>query len=126
MADKKTIMIVDDEQDVLTYLTALFTDNGYDVRTAMNGSEAMKKVETEKPDLITLDVSMPEESGIKAYRSLKENKATKDIPIILITGVSPEMKRFISARKSVPAPDGYFEKPIDRDALLKKVKVLTD
>jgi len=78
----------------------------------------------EKPDIITLDVSMPEESGVKALRDLQNNEVTKNIPVIIVTGVSTDIKRFIESRKQVNAPEGFFEKPIDRDALLMRVKEL--
>jgi CheY-like chemotaxis protein len=67
---------------------------------------------------------MPEESGVKALREIQENQVTKDIPVIIVTGVSIDFKRFIETRKQVHPPEGYFEKPIDRDKLLAKVKEL--
>ena len=90
----------------------------------MNGKDGFEKAKDEKPDIITLDVSMPEESGVKALRDLQNNESTKNTPIIMVTGVSIDMKRFIETRKQVHPPEGYFEKPIDREALLKKIKEL--
>ena len=120
MVNKK-ILIVDDEEDVVSYLQTIFIDNGFEVVKAYNGTEARNMAESEKPDLITLDITMPEESGVKAYRDLQENDTTKNIPIIIITGIDPEFKKFISSRKQVKPPEAYFEKPIDRDELLNKV-----
>ena len=122
MENKKKILIIDDEEDVITYLSAFFTDNGFETVSAMNGKEGFEKAKSEKPDIITLDVSMPEESGVKALRDLQTNESTKNTPIIMVTGVSIDMKRFIETRKQVHPPEGYFEKPIDREALLKKIK----
>ena len=124
MTDRKKILIVDDEEDVLKYLSVFFTDNGFDVLEARNGKEGVEKAFSEKPDIITLDVSMPEESGVKALRELQENKITKGIPVIIVTGVASDFKRFIETRKQVHPPEGYFEKPVDRDELLMKVKEL--
>jgi len=124
MGSKKKILIIDDEEDVITYLSTFFTDNGFETVSAMNGKEGFKKAKSEKPDIITLDVSMPEESGVKALRDLQTNESTKNTPIIMVTGVSIDMKRFIETRKQVHPPEGYFEKPIDRKALLKKIKEL--
>jgi len=121
MEIKKKILIIDDEEDVITYLSAFFTDNGFEIISAINGKDGFEKAKTEKPDIITLDVSMPEESGVKALRDLQNNECTKNTPIIMITGVSTDMKRFIETRKQVHPPEGYFEKPVDRDELLKKV-----
>jgi CheY-like chemotaxis protein len=118
----KKILIVDDEPDVITYLSSFFEDNGFTVVSAGNGKEALAKAASEKPDLITLDITMPEESGVKAYRDLQEGEATKNIPIIIITGISSEFRKFIESRKQVKPPAGYFEKPIEREELLRKMR----
>jgi DNA-binding response OmpR family regulator len=119
---KKKILMVDDEPDVLKYLETLFLDNGFDVITGINGVECMSKALSDKPDLITLDISMPSESGVRAFRDLQENEATKNIPVIIITGISGEFQKFISTRKQVHPPVDYYEKPIDRDKLISRVK----
>lgn len=124
MNDSKKILIIDDEEDVLTYLSVFFDDNGFYVLEARNGKEGVEKAFSEKPDIITLDISMPEESGVKALRELQENEITKNTPVIIVTGVASDFKRFIETRKQVHPPEGYFEKPIDRNELLKKVKEL--
>lgn len=124
MENKKKILIIDDEEDVITYLSAFFTDNGFITISAKNGKDGFQKAKTEKPDIITLDISMPEESGVKALRDLQTNESTKNTPIIMVTGVAIEMKRFIETRRQVHPPEGYFEKPIDREALLEKIKEL--
>ena len=123
--DKKTILVVDDEEDVVTYLTALFEDNGFAVVSCGTGGEAIEKTNAIKPDLITLDIAMPEESGVRAYKTIRASDDTKDIPVVMITGYEdPHFKKFIHTRRTAPPPDAYFEKPIDRDALIKKVKEL--
>ena len=124
MAELKKILIIDDEEDVTTYLSTFFTDNGFNTISAVDGKEGVEKAVAEIPDLITLDVSMPEESGVRALRDLQNNEVTKNIPVIIVTGVSTDIKRFIESRKQVHPPEGFFEKPIDRDELLKKVKEL--
>jgi CheY-like chemotaxis protein len=124
MAESKKILIIDDEEDVRTYLSTFFSDNGLNAISAVDGKEGVQKAIEEKPDIITLDVSMPEESGVKALRELQNNEGTKNIPVIIVTGVSADIKRFIESRKQVHPPEGFFEKPIDRDKLLKKVKEL--
>jgi len=128
--DRKTILVVDDEPNVVAYLETLLQDNGYDTVSAGNGLEGMEKVRGEKPDLITLDISMPEESGIRFYRELKGDPDLAGIPVVIVTGVTgyggkPEdFQKFISTRKQFPAPDGFIAKPIDRDELLKGVTSL--
>lgn len=125
MTDKKTILIIDDEPDTLTYFSSLLEDNGYLTITAENGEEGLKRLSETTPDLITLDISMPEMSGVKYYRTLRDNENWKSIPIIIITGVSDDFKRFISSRKQVPPPEGYISKPVDEKDLLDLVRELT-
>ena len=127
---RKKILVLDDEPNVVTYLETLLQDNGYDTVSAGNGREGMEKVRSEKPDLITLDISMPEESGVRFYRELKEDPDLAGIPVVIVTAVTgyggkPEdFHKFISSRGKVPPPEGFFAKPIDRDELLKGVTSL--
>lgn len=124
MTPQKTILVVEDETDEVAYLTALFQDNGFAVISAKNGLEGFQKAKAHHPDAITLDVTMPEESGVRMYRDLQEDPSTADIPVVIITGVSHEFKRFIETRKRVHPPAGYFDKPPDRQQLLAKIREL--
>ena len=119
---QKKILIVDDEPDVVTYLKTFLEDNGFVTIEAMNGKEGMDKAISEKPDLITLDITMPEESGVRMFRDLQANQDTADIPVIIITGVSSEFRRFLDTRKQVRSPAGYFDKPINTGEMLAKIK----
>jgi twitching motility two-component system response regulator PilH len=121
---QKTILVVEDEADEVAYLTALFSDNGFAVISAGNGQEGLEKARTQHPDLITLDISMPAESGVRLYRDLQSDTATADIPVIMITGVSHDFKQFIETRRQVRPPAGYFDKPPDRERLLAKIKAI--
>jgi CheY-like chemotaxis protein len=124
MSGKKTILIVDDEPDTVTYFCSLLEDNGYVTVSAGNGAEGLEMVKSAKPDLITLDVSMPDTSGVRCYRELREHDEWKSIPVIMITGVSEDFRTFISSRKHVPPPDGYLAKPIDEQEFLALVDKL--
>jgi CheY-like chemotaxis protein len=123
---KKTILVVEDEDDVMDYLVTLFEDHDYNVIKATNGKTGFEKALSDHPDLISLDISMPEESGVRMYRNLHDTPSTKDIPVIIITGVTHDFKAFIESRRQVDPPAGYFEKPIDRDAVLAKVREIID
>jgi len=120
------ILIIDDEPDVLTFLGTLLRKNGYEVVEAVDGVEGLKKVIDEKPDLVCLDLLMPEKTGIKMYREMRKDENLKTIPVIMVTGFqwSPHpgasFKKFIHER-SIPAPEGYIEKPIDKENFLKAV-----
>jgi len=125
MSDKKTILIVDDEPDTLVYFSSLLQDNGYETVTAENGDKALERVMAAKPDLITLDITMPETSGVRCYRALRENPEWRSIPVIMITGISEDFRGFISSRKQVPPPEGYLSKPIKEDDLVRMIRDLT-
>lgn len=122
MAERaKNILVVDDVPDERSYLVTVLADAGYTVSEAADGEEALAQVAMARPDLITLDITMPERSGVSVYRSLKSGAGTKDIPIIVVTGVSDDFKEFISSRRQVPPPEGYLSKPVDHEELLKTV-----
>lgn len=125
MSSKKKILIVDDEEDILLYLSTLFADHGFEPITVKNGEEALKQVEIVPPDLITLDISMPTKSGIKFYCEIKTNDSWRHIPIIIVTGLSEDFKNFISTRHQVPPPEGYLSKPINSQEILDLVRKFT-
>jgi len=84
-------------------------------------------VEKAKPDLITLDLSMPNKSGVRFYREIKSDPALSSIPVVIVTAVTgpggdPEdARRFYSTRRQVPAPDAFVAKPIDPEELMSLV-----
>jgi len=129
-AEARKILIVDDEPDVVTYMEMLLNDAGFETVTASNGREGFATAKAERPDLICLDITMPEESGIRCYRNLREHDALMTVPVLVVTAVTgyggdPEpFKQFISTRPQVPPPEGFFSKPIDREAFIEKVKEL--
>jgi DNA-binding response OmpR family regulator len=124
MSDKKTILIVDDEPDILRWLTLLFENNGYTTVTAKDGAEGMTVAEAEHPDLITLDLSMPGESGVKMYKRLLESEKMAEIPVIMLTGAPPEVNNFLGRMKGKKKPAAFIEKPVTDEELLKQVRQL--
>jgi CheY-like chemotaxis protein len=119
---RKTILIVEDEPDTITYLSTLLEDAGYSTVAAEDGDQALEQVKTSRPDLITLDITMPNRSGVGFYRDMKTSAEWKGIPIIIVTGVTSDFEKFISTRKKVPPPEGYLSKPIDQEEMLSLVK----
>ncbi|MFH1136873.1 MAG: response regulator [Pseudomonadota bacterium] len=111
----KKIFIIDDDPNIVRYLETLFQDNGYETCSASDGAEAMAVLKTEKPDLVTLDLEMPQEWGPHFFRRLSKDPEHKDLPVIVISGVSrPEL-----AIKKVVA---VIKKPFDREELLSVIK----
>lgn len=121
---QKKILVVEDDPDARDFFVTVLEDNGYATVSARDGNEGLQCLEEGLPDLITLDITMPEKSGVGVYRKLRETEAYKNIPVIIITGVSDDFKQFISTRRQVPPPEGYLSKPIEPEQLLEKVKEL--
>ncbi len=113
------ILIIDDEKDMRVYLGALFRKAGYEVESAENGEEGLALAKSFQPDLITLDVMMPKKSGLKAYSELRTSSDTKEIPIIVLTGLTKQEDFFGDNLGGLPRPNALVEKPIDRDAFLE-------
>jgi CheY-like chemotaxis protein len=111
----KKILVVDDEPDVRDYLGSFLEDEGFEIRTAENGDAAISLIEEEKPDLILLDLLMPEATGAGLYRRLQEKAELKDIPVIVISGM---------VGKDVTVMDfvRVLDKPVDREHLLATVR----
>jgi CheY-like chemotaxis protein len=111
----KKILIVDDEEDIIIFLETLLQKEGYETVTARNGNEAVRVLKEEKPDLITLDLQMPEDTGTDFYRNIRRDKDVSAIPIIVISGIP-------GRHLALPKPAAVFEKPIDKDKLVATVK----
>ena len=128
--ENRLILVVEDEPDERSYLATLLEDNGYGVITAKDGQEAIEAVRRDKPDLVTLDVSMPEKSGLRFYRELRADPGLASTPVVIVTAVtgfggdSNAFKKFISSSKQVPPPEGFVAKPIDKQELLESVASL--
>jgi len=122
------VLVVDDEPDFVLYLTALLEDNGYAVESANGVAEGLAKVKANRPDMITLDVVMPGQSGSHMYRQLREDEAYKDIPIVVISGLnpneddSPDHRQFIYERRFAPPPDGFLDKPVNEELLMATIR----
>ena len=113
----KKILILEDDPNIVDYLSDLFQENGYETLTASDGNEGLAKVKEEKPDLITLDVQMPERWGTIFKRILNKKEEFKDIPVVVISGI--EKSEVVEKSEGVVA---YLSKPFDRDELQKIVK----
>lgn len=129
MADHagKKILILDDEPHVITYLETLLKDNDYETVSAKDGIEGLEKAKSDRPDLITLDVSMPEKSGIRFYQDLKADPELREIPVVIVTaltGYSGEAFPFpelLDDHEELPTPDGFVPKPIVREDFLSVI-----
>ncbi|MCS6860592.1 MAG: response regulator [Abditibacteriales bacterium] len=119
MPDKKKILAVDDERHIVRLVQVNLERAGYEVITAFDGVEALKKVHEEKPDLIVLDVMMPQMDGFETLKNLKANPATRDIPVIMLTAKAQDADVFRGWQSGV---DCYLTKPFNPLELLTFVK----
>ena len=124
-ATGKKVLIVDDELDVRIYVRTLFETSGYTPIVTRNGREGLEKAKELSPDLIILDVMMPEVGGVTMYRELKTDPELKHIPVIMLTGIGEKsFSHFlrmvnIKVKDPIPQPDAHMEKPIDHEKLLE-------
>lgn len=114
----KTILVVDDEKDIVDMLRYNFKKEGYRVLTAHNGREALERV-SEKPDLILLDIMMPEQNGLEVARRLKGDPTTSSIPILFLTAKGTETDEIVGLE--IGAED-YIIKPLSIGRILARVR----
>jgi two-component system response regulator VicR len=118
MANK--IMVVDDEPDVVDLVKLVLESDGFDVVTAYSGKEALDKIGNEMPDLVLLDIMMPQMDGWEVYSRIRANPKTKDIPVAMLTAKSQSIDKMIGLH--VVKVDDYITKPFGRSELLERVK----
>ncbi len=119
------IMLVDDDADLVEMNRAYLAKQGYTVLTAYNGDEGLKLLETEKPDLIVLDVMMTEVGeGFEVAREIKKNPDTQTIPVIMLTSVNQEhgFDITIGADDAWNPVDEFIDKPFGPQHLEEKIK----
>lgn len=120
MSDKKRILAVDDESDVLLIIKTALISEGYAVTTASNGPDALALAQEQRPDLIVLDMMMPEMSGFEVLQELRSREETHSVPVIMLTGVSDKSK----IRQAIDSGiDYYIVKPFEFHDLISKVRV---
>lgn len=124
----KKVLVVDDDQDVRSFVVTVLEENGYTPLVAKDGVEGMEVIDKKSPDLVILDVLMPRGSGIRLYHKLKTDDTYKNLPVIMFTGIA--LRSFLKSQKAlnkfggkqVPEPDIYLEKPVEPEELAAAVK----
>ncbi|MCX7728007.1 MAG: response regulator transcription factor [Bacteroidia bacterium] len=115
------ILIADDEEDILQFLSYNLKKEGYEVLTATNGAEAINIAEKEKPDLIVLDIMMPVMDGMETCRELREMPATKDKLIVFLTARNEDYSQIAGFENGA---DDYITKPIKPKLFISRIKAL--
>lgn len=115
------VLVVDDEVSIRELLSFNLKKNAYDVLEAADGRQALKMVQEEKPDLLLLDLMLPEMDGLEVCRRLKEHPATADIPVIMLTARDEEIDKVLGLELGA---DDYVTKPFSMRELLSRIKAV--
>lgn len=116
---KAKVLIVDDEPYNVDLLEQALDETDYQVITAMNGKEALAKIQSEQPDLVLLDLMMPEMDGFTVLAKVKEDPMLRDIPVIIVSA-DHDSKSIVRGIKQ--GADDYLTKPVNTAQFVKKVK----
>jgi Fe-S oxidoreductase/CheY-like chemotaxis protein len=120
----RKVLVIDDDPDTVIYLRALLEDNGLETEGARNANEGLARAREIKPDMITLDISMPGRSGAEVFARLRNDPELSQIPVCIVTGAVDF--RALMYHRNVPPPDGYVAKPIKSDVLMMTVRKLLE
>ena len=120
----RKILVADDEPDFITFISAILEDNGATVIKAHDGLQALELARKEKPDLITLDISMPGKSGAEVFDEIKKDENLNKIPICIITG-NPDLRKLIYEHPQ-GHPEGYMDKPVTEERILTNIKKILE
>jgi twitching motility two-component system response regulator PilH len=122
---KRRAVVIDDEEDLTTYLSAILEENGFSVRTANNAEDGERLIREDPPDLICLDLLMPGKTGVNLFLRLRRREEPlKDVPLIIITGIKEQINvdwKDIVSRCKARVPDGFIEKPVTPQRLMRVV-----
>ncbi len=147
MSDRKQLLIVEDNEEAAMFMSRILEERGYDYHVARNGIEAISAVWENRPELVLLDIMLPQKSGIHVFHEMKSNPELEDIPIIVVTGMSQvtgvdlhtgrekpkedegdvvahQLGSMLGERIRGLTPDGLIEKPFDPDLLIDQIQSL--
>lgn len=115
------VLVVDDSPTDLAHIKSIVVDAGYTVVTAANGKDAFDKAKAEKPDLVFLDIIMPEQDGFGTCRALAKDSTTKDIPVVFVTSKNQKADRVWAQMQGAK---GYVTKPCSASDIIDSIKAL--
>jgi CheY-like chemotaxis protein len=147
MSDQPHLLIVEDTEETAIFLSQILEDHGYQYQVARNGVEAISALRESRPELVLLDIMMPRKSGIHVFSEMKSDPDLKDIPVIVVTGLSEvtgvdvhtgqeepkedegdvvahQLGSALSEKIRGLTPDGLIEKPISPPALIHQIQNL--
>lgn len=125
MDETRSAVVIDDEPDVCAYIASILQEHGFRTRCAHEAEAGAELIGEDRPDLICLDLMMPGRTGIQLFMRLKAEEATKQIPLIMITGIKEQLNidwAKIAGGLRTRKPDGFIEKPVDPVRLMRLVE----
>jgi len=122
----KKILLIDDDPDLVNAVSMILESKNYKVATAFGGIEGLQKAKTENPDLIVLDVMMPDKDGYSVCKELKSDPRLSSIPVILLTAVVSHISttRYTQQMGLETEADDYIDKPVEPDVLVNRIETL--
>ena len=121
MTEKTTKMIlcIEDQQEMIDLIRLILSRRNFEIRGANSGKEGLEIIRTEHPDLVLLDLMMPEMDGWEVYQQMKADEATRDIPVIVVTAKAQSIDKVLALR--IAKVDDYIAKPFSPQELLNSV-----
>ena len=119
-ANLKCILCVEDEPEMIDLMRLILGRRGFEVKGANGGKEGLKMIKDDKPDLILLDLMMPDMDGWEVYQQLKADETTRDIPVIVVTAKAQSIDRVLGLH--IAKVDDYIAKPFSPAELLNSVE----
>lgn len=124
------ILVVDDDPDIVDYLSSFLEDHGYEVASAGDGAAALSVLHGFQPHLVLIDVLMPGRSGLDLLVTLRRDPRWADLPLVVVTGndqiLQDDCQSYLGSHLGVRGPDGVLGKPVNRDTLLAMLEHLPD
>ncbi len=117
--NKKLILGIEDEEEMIDLIRLILTRRGFDVRGANGGKEGLEAVRRDHPDLVLLDLMMPEMDGWEVYQQMKAEESTKNIPVIVVTAKAQSIDKVLGLH--IAKVDDYIAKPFSPQELLNSV-----
>jgi len=117
--NKKTILCIEDEEEMIDLIRLILTRRGFDVRGANGGKEGLEIIRKDHPDLILLDLMMPDMDGWEVYQQMKADESTKNIPVIVVTAKAQSIDKVLGLH--IAKVDDYIAKPFSPQELLNSV-----
>lgn len=121
---KKLILCIEDDEEMIDLIRLILTQKGFEVMGASSGSSGLEIINNNKPDLILLDLMMPEMDGWEVYQQIKSDEATKNIPVIVVTAKAQSIDRVLGLH--IAKVDDYISKPFSPQELMDSIKSILD